>query len=455
MTIRNRLTWLFVGVVALILLTVLSTSFLLQYRYGQREFRQRLRDRAEVAGFIFLERDELRTDTFREFQKRYQRTLTEEIIQIYDSQGRPRFLRKDRRLEVPPGVLVRILKGEEVYFEDGLRLAVGILNRDNQGTFVVVAGAENVSGQARVRYLATILTALFVGSLLVIYGVGRLFAGRALAPIAALSDEMERISANDLHRRVDPGLSGSQQDEIARLARTFNRLLDRLESSFAAQRAFVSNASHELRTPLAACIGEVQLALAREREPAAYRAAFRELLADLSQFSTLITHLLELAQAEVRLPEQEEGLRVDELLSEACAGVPPELQARLKLQTGPLPHEPEQLELSGNRALLRRALGNLLENALKYSAPHPVAVDLAYEPGQVRIRICDQGTGIPEEELARVFQPFYRADNARGVTGHGVGLPLARKIIEQHGGELHLASALGRGTEAVVVLPTA
>ncbi|GAA3992036.1 sensor histidine kinase [Hymenobacter antarcticus] len=454
MTIRNRLTWLFVAVVAVILLAVLTTAFALQYEYGQREFRERLRDRAEVAAFIFLEKDELRTDTFREFQKRYQRTLTEEIIQIYDAQGEPRFLREDLRLEVPPEVLARIVAGEQAYFEDGPRLAVGIFYRDNQGSFVVVAGAENVYGRARMQYLATILVAVFVASLLVIYGVGYLFAGRALAPIAALNDEMDRISAYDLHRRVDPGVSGSERDEIARLAGTFNRLLDRLEGSFAAQRAFVSNASHELRTPLAACIGEVQLALARDREPAAYRAAFQELLTDLTQFKALITHLLELAQAEVRLPEQEEGLRVDELLSEACAAVPPELRARLRVRTGQLPREPEQLELSGNRALLGRALGNLLENALKYSAPHPVAVDLAYEPGRVRVRIRDQGMGIAEEELTRVFQPFYRAANARDVAGHGVGLPLARKIIEQHGGELLLASRLGHGTEVVVVLPT-
>ena len=192
MTIRNRLTGLFVAVVAVILLAVLSTAFALQYEYGQREFRERLRDRAEVAAFIFLEKDELRTDTFREFQKRYQRTLTEEIIQIYDAQGEPRFLLEDLRLEVPPEVLARIVLGEEVYFEDGLRLAVGILHRDNQGTFVVVAGAENVYGRARMQYLATILAVVFVASLLVIYGVGYLFAGRALAPIAALNHEMER-----------------------------------------------------------------------------------------------------------------------------------------------------------------------------------------------------------------------------------------------------------------------
>ncbi|MBF9142149.1 HAMP domain-containing sensor histidine kinase [Hymenobacter properus] len=455
MTIRNRLIWLFVGLVAFILLVVLGTAFLLQHDYSQREFRQRLRDRAEVAAYIFLEKDELRSSVFQEFQKRYQRTLTEEIIQIYDVKGEVRFVREDVRLEVPPAVLARIVAGHEEYFTDGSRQAVGIFYRDNQGSFVVVAGAENLSGQARLRYVASILASLFVLSLLLIYVAGRVFAGRALAPIAAMNDQLERISAHDLHLRVAEGAPDRPKDELARLAQTFNRLLDRLEGSFEAQRSFVRYASHELRTPLAASIGEAQLALAREREPAAYRTSLRDLLADLTQLNALLNHLLELAQADVHLPEHDACIRVDELLAEACAAVDPSQRPRLQMYTGRLPDEPEQLELTGNRALLVRALSNLLENALKYSSPHPVRIELAYAPGEVQLRIRDEGIGIAPADLPQVFQPFYRAANARPVAGHGVGLALARKIIEQHGGQLHLHSELGRGTTALVHLPTA
>ncbi|WP_226915734.1 sensor histidine kinase [Hymenobacter siberiensis] len=367
------------------------------------------------------------------------------------------FVREDTRLEVPPEVLARIQEGHEEYFEDGPREAVGIFYRDNQGQYVVVAGAENQYGNARLRYLATILISVFVLSLLLIYAAGRLFAGRALAPIAALNGQMESISAHDLHRRVAENLSGREQDELSRLAHTFNRLLDRLESSFDGQRAFVRNASHELRTPLAASIGEAQLALAREREPAAYRAALHALLTDLTQLNALLNHLLELAQAETPLPEHNTRIRVDELLAEACAAIAPAQRPRLRLHTGHLPAEPEQLELTDNRTLLNSALINLLENALKYSEPQPVAVELEYEPGGVRLRIRDEGIGIgiAAADLPQVFQPFFRAGNARPVTGHGVGLPLARKIIEQHGGRLELTSQLGQGTTVLVHLPTA
>ncbi|MDQ2770474.1 MAG: HAMP domain-containing histidine kinase [Bacteroidota bacterium] len=455
MTIRNRLTWLFLGLVAFILLVVLATAYLLQRDFSQRDFRQRLHERAEVAAYIYLEKDELRSSAFQEFQKRYQRALTEEIIQLYDARGEVSFVREDARLEVPPDVLARIQAGHEEYFEDGSRQAVGILYRDNQGQYVVVAGAENVSGQDRLRHLATIMASLFVGSLLLIYATGRLFAGRALAPIAALNDQLDGITAHDLHRRLAENLAGNERDELTRLAHTFNRLLDRLEGSFEAQRAFVRNASHELRTPLAASIGEAQLALTRDREPAAYRAALRDLLADLTHLNSLLNHLLDLAQAEVPLPEHNSLIRVDELLAEACAAIEPTQRPRLHLHTGQLPAEPEQLELTGNRTLLVRSLVNLLENALKYSAPAPVTAALEYEPGGVLLRIHDEGIGIAEADLPQVFQPFFRAANARPVVGHGVGLALARKIIEQHGGQLQLTSQLGHGTTVLVRLPTA
>jgi hypothetical protein len=132
-----------VGLVAVILLVVLGTAFLFQRDYSRRDFRQRLRERAVVAAYIYLEKDELRSSAFLAFQKQFQRTLPEEIIQLYDATGEVRFVREDARLEVPPKVLARIQEGHEEYFEDGPREAVGIFYRDNQGQYVVVAGAEN------------------------------------------------------------------------------------------------------------------------------------------------------------------------------------------------------------------------------------------------------------------------------------------------------------------------
>ncbi|UOR07594.1 ATP-binding protein [Hymenobacter aerilatus] len=448
MTIRNRLTLLFLSMVAVILAVALTVAYVLQARYSQREFRQRLRDRAEVTGYIFLEQDEMRAGAFRSFQQRYLQALNNEVLQIYDSDHRARFLEEDESVTLSDKLLARIVVDGEMYFTIGPRQAIGVFYHDNQGDYIIVAAAENKLGKARLQNLALILSLTFVGSLAVIYVAGRIFAGRALAPIAAVNDQVDRITARDLHLRVDEGLS-HEQDEIARLATTFNRMLTRLEDSFEAQRTFVSNASHELRTPLTATIGEVQVLLKRDREPAEYREALASVLAELQQLKTLFNDLLELTQAETSSLHTDD-IRLDELLWEAREALLPEMRRRVHIHLEALPAEPEALEIKGNRQLLTRALINLLDNALKYSGEAPVEVTFRYTSEAIRIQIQDQGIGIAEKDLANIFQPFFRAANARGVVGHGVGLPLARKIIELHQGQLHITSALHQGTSAEV-----
>ncbi|HEX8425568.1 HAMP domain-containing sensor histidine kinase [Hymenobacter sp.] len=453
MTIRNRLTWLFVGLVAVLLLAVMSVIYILQSDYTHQEFHQRLRDRAEVTGYVFLEQDELHETAFRDFQRRYLRTLTGEVLQIYDARLTPRFIEQDVRVKISDRVLARVLADKLVYFDVGPRQAVGLFYHDNQGDFVIVAAAENHAGRARLEHLATILACIFVASLVVIYVAGRVFAGKALAPIAAVNDQVDRITAQDLHRRVDANVS-HEQDEIARLARAFNRLLERLEESFEGQRTFVSNASHELRTPLTASIGELQVLLNRDREPAAYREAVASVLAELQQLKSLLNNLLDLNQTSNALLTDD--LRLDELLWEAREAVSPDQRRRIHITLDKLPPDPTPLEICGNRQLLSRALTNLFDNALKYSDPTtPVAVRFTHTPGRIRILVTDQGIGIAEKALPQIFQPFYRADNARGVVGHGVGLPLARRIVELHGGQLHVQSRLGEGTTAEITFVVA
>ncbi|GAA4349401.1 HAMP domain-containing sensor histidine kinase [Hymenobacter saemangeumensis] len=452
MTLRHRITLLFVGIVAVLLLMALTVVFLLQADYTHEEFQRRLLDRAQVTGYIFLERDEMRSGAFRDFEKKYLQSLTGEILQVYDANGEVHFVAEDERVQLSDAVLARIIANKELNFRLGKRQAVGIFYRDNQGEYVIVAAAENESGNKRLQHLATIMSLIFVGSLVLIYLAGRVLAGRALAPIAALNDQVDRINAEDLHRRVDAGrLHDSEQDDLARLARTFNRLLVRLEESFASQRTFVSNASHELRTPLTASIGELQVLLTRERQPETYREGVASVLAELLQLKALINNLLDMAQTDGGLTVQQE-IRLDELLWEVRESVPPALRKRVHIDLGELPEDPAALEVRGHRALLARGLGNLVDNALKYSADgQPVSLNLRYTPRQCMVQVADSGIGIAPQDLPKVFQPFFRADTARGVVGHGVGLPLARRIVELHGGRLALRSELGKGTVAEVI----
>ena len=455
MTIRNRLTWLFLSVVAVLLLAVLVVVFLLQSSFAQREFRQRLRERAQVTSYIFLEKDEMRASAFRDFEKKYLQSLTNEILQVYDASGRVRFVAEDERVRLSDALLARIVLNKQVYFKIGERQAIGIFYPDNQGDFIIVAAAENVRGQERLKSLATIMGASFVLSLLVIYAVGRSFAGRALAPITALNDQVDRITAHDLHLRVEEPLRTSEKDDLRRLARTFNRLLERLETSFDGQRTFVRNASHELRTPLTASIGELQVLLTRERSAEAYKEGAASVLGELQQLKELINNLLDMAQADETVSLTEE-VRLDELLWEVREAVTPAQRSRVQVDLGDLselPDDPAVFEIKGHRKLLTRALGNLVDNALKYSGPGQRVTLSLRRPagGGCVVRVADAGQGIAADDLVQVFQPFFRAASVRGVVGHGVGLPLAQRIVALHGGTLALRSEEGRGTVAEVV----
>lgn len=453
MTIRNQLTWLFMGVVMVLLLLVLTVVFVLQQGFSEREFRQQLHDRAQITGYIYLEKDEMRTSSFRDFEKKYLQSLDNEILQIYDAKLQVRFMEHDGRLRLSEATLVRIIGNGELYFNLGTRQAIGVFYHDNQGDFIIIVAAENAAGQRRRLNLASIMAVIFVVSLLVVYLIGRVFAGRALAPIAALNDQVDRVTAQDLHLRVDEGkLPTGTRDDLTRLARTFNRLLIRLEESFQGQRTFVGNASHELRTPLTASIGELQVLLTRDREPGAYREGINSVLAELQQLKSLINSLLEMAQADEEVVLTEE-VRLDELLWEVREGVDPTLRPRLHIDLGELPEDPADLVIKGHRALLSRALGNLVDNALKYSgATQRVTIRLRCQAAECRVQIHDAGLGISEDDLPNVFQPFFRSASVRGVAGHGVGLPLARRIIELHGGHLILHSEENQGTTAEVVL---
>lgn len=449
MTIRTRLTLQFMALAGFLLAVVLGTVLTLFAQYLQSEFDARLQDRAEIAAYLFLRDEELTDRAEQRLRRRYLEKLADEVLQIYDQKLQARFIKEDRRVHLSDRVLTQIIEEKEVYFQIGEREAVGLFLHDDDGDFIVVAAARDRYGADRVQNLALLMIVAYVVSLLLLYLLGRWFAARALRPISLMNDEVDRISASDLHRRLG---EGDGTDELARLAQTFNRLLAHLEDSFTAQRAFVSNASHELRTPLTATIGELQVLLNRARSVEDYKVALRSVLDELLGLKDLSNDLLDLAQATAgNLALDTEPVRIDEALEDAIALVRTSRpQARFQLDLRALPAESEALERPGSRRLLTRALANLLDNAAKYSDDQPVTVRLAADDPGLLLTIRDHGIGIAPEDLKRVFEPFYRAANARGQQGHGIGLPLAAGILRQHRGWPVINSALGEGTEVVV-----
>jgi two-component system sensor histidine kinase MprB len=262
----------------------------------------------------------------------------------------------------------------------------------------------------------------------------------ALAPVKKLTDTAERVTATgDLSQRIE--VQG--RDELSRLAVSFNSMLAALEESTRAQRQLVADASHELRTPLTSLRTNIEvLASDRALPPDERSKLLRDVVEQLGEMTTLIAELIELARAEQQAAEPED-VRLDLLADTALERARrnwPGIRFTAKL---------EQSTVRGVAATIERAIGNLLDNAAKWS-PDGEEVHLEVHEGVVSVR--DHGPGIDDEDLPYVFDRFYRARSARGLPGSGLGLAIVRQVADTHGGEVVAERAEGGGTRIVLTL---
>jgi heavy metal sensor kinase len=305
------------------------------------------------------------------------------------------------------------------------------------------------------RDLASFLLVLAVGIPLAVAAaglVGYWLAGRALAPVAKMTEEARSITAEHLDMRLRlPG----PDDELGRLAATFNDLFARLERSFEQMRRFTADASHELRTPLTVIRSVGEVGLREHQDEAGYREIIGTMLEEADRLSLLTATLLELTRAEGgQGPVRRDALDLCKSVREAAAflGVlAEERQVGLALE---LPAAAPTV--LGDRTVLHQALVNVLDNAVKHSpAGATVTVAVRTRSDRAEVSVADHGPGIAPEHREHVFERFYRADASRNskTGGFGLGLAIARWAVEVHGGRITLESEPGRGSVFRIRLP--
>ena len=298
-----------------------------------------------------------------------------------------------------------------------------------------------VATQTRILLLFTPFALLIAGL------AGAFLAGRALGPVAAVTRAAEAID----DRSLDTRLPVTGDDELARLASTFNAMIARLQGSFERQRRFVADASHELRTPLTRIKLTTGAALSQDTTEAEMRRALEVVDGAADSMSGLIERLLFLAQADAgTLPRPETAVDLRCLLAEVAEGYRdrPAPVVEVRVEDTPLIALAEEEDL-------RRALTNLVDNARRHSPPdRPVVIEGARVGERIAVRVIDTGPGIAPEHLGRLTERFYRADLARSRKdgGFGLGLSIVAAIAAQHGGEFEITSTPGR-TVATLLLP--
>lgn len=294
-----------------------------------------------------------------------------------------------------------------------------------------------------------ILMALLGG--LATFVAGWLLAQRALRPVATLTSTAGAIAQSKTFSRRVP--MPRERDELGRLAATFNEMLASLDDAYQAQSRFVSAASHEMRAPLTVIQANLELLHGRsEQITAADRdRAVREAWLETSRLSRLVADLLSLARADAGVPLRRERVELDRVLM-TVIGEARHLAQGQRFEVAAL----DPTVVIGDPDRLKQLLLNLVDNAVKYTpASGRISASLRQGDGHAEVIIRDTGIGISPEDLPHVFERFYRADPARSRDpgGTGLGLPIARWIVDQHGGTVELTSALGTGVTAVVRLP--
>ncbi|NDK56587.1 HAMP domain-containing sensor histidine kinase [Pontibacter fetidus] len=456
MKIRTKLTLQFAGIFTLLLVLFSLVIYYFTSIYRQEDFYDRILTRAKVVATYVFDADEADARARRMNQIRFYQVLPYEVVKIYNSQDKQIFLEgNEKNLAVDKTLLNRVRREKELHFEQGVRQVVGILYEDNQGEFVVLASSVDAYSLKKLQHLKVILIVGLLGSLVVVVVAGWVFSKGALRPITKVVSEVEKISASDLHMRLS---NAGGKDELSHLAQTFNKMLERLELAFEMQSTFVSNASHELRTPLTTMMGELEVALMKPRTPEEYQRVLQSTLEDARLLTELSNGLLQIAQASIDSSKiQQVYLRFDELAWMARDQVMKrQPDAHIDIDFADLPDEEDRLIVKGNEALLLIAMVNVIENAIKFSPTgKSAAVRIVLSRNGVMLVVKDRGLGITEEDLKHVFVPFFRAENVRDITGHGIGLPLTERILKLHRGTIAVHSKINQGTEVTLTLPQA
>lgn len=456
MPVRLRITFIFSLLVFIILSLVCWAVYYFSYQARIENIKIRLANRAITTARLLSQKEIFDRTLIQRIDSSTTIALKDKTVQGYDDQNRKIYRYSDvpnDTLHITAGLLDETRSKGSVYFTEGRKEAVAYHYLLNQTGMVMIAAGEDVDGKNSLHNLFQILLVSFlVGNIFVLIS-GYFFSRGLLLPIKKISEDVAEISAQNLARRIE---TGKTKDEWYQLSVTLNDLLNRLQQSFYMQQRFISNASHELSTPLTAISSQLEITLQREREAEEYKKVMKSVYQDVQQMTKLTLTLLEFAKASGNPAGLDINLiRIDEIILNLPSEASKISAAYLvTIEFDDLPEDEESLLVFGNEALLFTAINNIVINACKYSSDHRAYVRLKVSGNEISIYVSDNGPGIPESEIEKIFQPFYRIQEER-TGGFGLGLSLANRIIKIHKGRIEVSSELGKGTSFHIVLSPA
>jgi len=431
MKIKDRIALYFTLISTSMLFAVLCTVYFTFMKFLEADFFERLTDRTMVTAKLYLEADEISRDALNTVRHKYLQKLNSEVIRVYDKKNRATFI-GDTAQYWTPATIDQVRRKGRLQYTDGQRQVVGIYYKDNQGDFVILASANDQGSHNRLNKLLKIMIFIFILISLLVLLLSRWVAQKMLKPLQKFMREVKQAGAKNMEFRVE---QKNDKDEINLIAQSFNQLMEELEQAFMLQKTFVANASHELSTPVTRIMMTAELALSKERNQHAYQKVIASMLEDAEKMEHTITGLVALAKMDLDLIHSKlVPIKLDDLLAKIQTEW--KVQKNLDLKITYQKSIDAKTEIMANAVLLQIALDNIISNAFKFSDNQKVNIRIETVENDFFIHITDQGTGISTEDQAAIFNPFYTRAKEQGHQGEGMGLYMAKKIIDLLKGEI-------------------
>lgn len=330
-----------------------------------------------------------------------------------------------------------------------IRIAYSPIKVSSGKTLIVEIGDSLADTHMLLNSFRNIIVVVLPITFLIAGLVSLFIISRALNPVNKLSSRISKITESNLNERIE---EAGMVSELIPFVRSFNTMIGHMEEAFARQRRFLSDASHELRTPTTIIKGYCDVTLRKERSREEYKTTVEKIHNTVNRMCDIINRILVISRLDNKtLQIKCETIDLQEIIMDVLKLVEPaSLEKGVKINL-----RERSIKLEGNRESFIEVFTNILENAIKYNRPGGnVDIEMSEKDDQAIISIKDTGIGIPSDEIPRIFDRFYRVDASRGqASGSGLGLSIAKAIVEVHGGKIEVDSIVGKGSIFTVYLP--